>query len=268
MKDSEMNKMTDEQRYLYDLNGYLVVKDALDRDEINVFTRSLKEHFGGKALLDVSFSWGRQWAELIDHKTTYPILSELFQDSVRLDHAFSVNEKFGNKQNLMHHEAVDGFSKNIFHVVHGGKINSGLVGIIYSLLDNTEESGSFCCIPGSHKSNFSTPKDYFNIQNNPFALRVPVKAGDAIVFNEAMTHGTWLPKANGRRLAIMMKYTYGHSAFRQPFDMKLQTKTAPTPNYEHDGTEGNTGLEYLTERQKRIIALPPFYRGRDSFELG
>ena len=55
-----------------------------------------------------------------------------------------------------------------------------------SLVDVPEGNG-FVCLPGSHKRNF-TPK--LSIYDGPpTVINVPVSAGDAVIFTEALMHG-------------------------------------------------------------------------------
>lgn len=152
-----------------------------------------------------------------------------------------------------------------FHDVQDGKITNGLVGVIYSLYDNDIESGGFCCIPGSHKNNFPTPQEKFNVFGNPLAQFIPVKAGDAILFNEALTHGTTLATKEGIRYAVMVKYSPGWMQYRRPADCESPAQVATTINHKHDISEGVIDPSVLSERQRNML-MPAYSRGRPPIE--
>lgn len=263
---------TREQLYLYDLMGFLVIRNSLTPDHVDKLRLSVREQFAvaGRetaGLLDISFNrnWGKEWGDLIDNPSLLPMLMHVFNGRPKLDHAFTVRSTFGNKQGLMHHQGYGMFDEGIFHRVEDGKISNGLVGVIYSLFDNSDLTGGFCCVPGSHKSNFPAPSEYFNVFGNPAARFISVKAGDAILFNEALTHGTTLPLRETTRNAIMMKYTQGWMQYRQPTNVEIPFKTAATINHEHDSDEGNIDVSVLTPRQRDIL-VPAYARMRPKID--
>ncbi|MEM7132248.1 MAG: phytanoyl-CoA dioxygenase family protein [Chloroflexota bacterium] len=57
------------------------------------------------------------------------------------------------------------------------------------MLDCEAEDGCFAEIPSAHKSNFPKPWGK-HPDENPVLTAVPAKAGDAIIFTEALTHGS------------------------------------------------------------------------------
>ena len=80
--------------------------------------------------------------------------------------------------------------------VHNGEFYSTLVKVVYPLTDQEIADGCFSAIPGSHKSNFPNP---YGIEPDGIPVRepVPCRAGDAIIFTEATTHGSE-PKRTAR----------------------------------------------------------------------
>src|SRR4030095_16633064 len=144
--------MTNEQRYALDINGFVVIKGALDPSAVAQLLREWDTNTRGKALTDVSFSWADSWRALIDNDSVLDVVSECFGGQSRLDHAFCVTERFGNKEGKMHHESAL-CEKGLYYYVQRGKIHTGLIGVTYSLLEThvvEKGIGGFCCIPGSH----------------------------------------------------------------------------------------------------------------------
>lgn len=267
------NEVTKGQLYLYDLMGFLVIRGALNPDQVKQLRESVGYQFAragreNRDLLDVSFDaeWGQDWINLIDNPSLLPILLHIFNGKPKLDHAFTVRSTFGNKEGQLHHQGYDMRKDGFFHDVQDGRISNGLVGVIYSLYNNDDTSGGFCCVPGSHKTNFPTPAEYFNVFANPAAKFVPVRAGDALLFNEALTHGTTLPMEGGIRHAIMTKFTPGWMQYRLPVAHEIPAKTAGTINHEHDSGEANVDPNMLTARQKAILT-PAYSRRRPTISV-
>ena len=72
-----------------------------------------------------------------------------------------------------------------------GKIFTGLTVVEFLLADEGPGDGGVALIPGSHKANLSCPPEMSRWeQYQDFVLEVNAKAGDAIIFSEACTHGT------------------------------------------------------------------------------
>lgn len=252
----------DDLLYRYDLKGYAVIPKALSQNHVEQLLDFWEKRLLSKPLFDISFDWGAEWADLIDPEKVVAVLNRLFQQQFRLDHAFCVNERFGNTTGRLHHGGLQ-FERGLFHVPHGNHICTGLVGIIYHLTDVTESTPGFCCIPGTHKQLGSTPERYMSCHGNDLVERVFLKSGDALLFNEALTHGTYLVESSTKRRCIMFKYCYSYATFRQPAICGPIAALAPTPNHEHFEWEGVLSAGNLTERQRQIVAYPAFYRGRE-----
>ena len=78
---------------------------------------------------------------------------------------------------------------------HGGRMFDGLVAVAWALVDHPVVRGGFCCVPGSHRANFTLP----STRDPDFEAPVPMAAGDVLVFTEALTHGTLPWRGEPRR---------------------------------------------------------------------
>jgi hypothetical protein len=237
--------MTEEEKYLFDLQGYLVLKGVLDAKTIADMHQDMETHgvtnpdndpnksrFGG------FFEWGKNWRDLIDHPKLLPVLRGILGEKFRIDHAYGMAARVGGEEGHfgMHHEGGM-FQHGCYYVTHGEQMHNGLIVVSYALSDTPTGGGGFCCIPGSHKSLYKTPKQYYRADDNPLLKHVPVKAGDVIVFTEALTHGTmrWTTAGHERR-AVLLKYC---------------------PHYmQWAGGPMKSDIEGLTERQKLILKGP------------
>ena len=116
-------------------------------------------------------------------------------------------------------------------------MHNGLVVVSYSLTDIEPGAGGFCCIPGSHKAQYSMPEKWYQLDDNPLVQQIPQRAGDAVIFTESLTHGTWpWSDPNAQRRSVLMKYTPHY----------MQWANNPM----------NADIEGLTERQKFILQGP------------
>jgi ectoine hydroxylase-related dioxygenase (phytanoyl-CoA dioxygenase family) len=70
-----------------------------------------------------------------------------------------------------------------------------------------------------------------------YVTQPPVEAGDALIFTEALIHGTMPWSADHERRALLYKYSPGHSAWSQKY---------------YDQADYSD----LTEQQRRIMAPP------------
>jgi len=241
--------MTDEQRFLFDLQGYLVVPGVLDPGQVERMLTVMDEHSVNppeENTDDYRFGnflrWGDDYRNLIDHPTILPILEDLLGPRFRLDHAYGMataprhGEVQMSKGNSLHHHAAM-FEHGCFYVTHGNKMHNGLIVVSYSLTDIGPGAGGFCCIPGSHKALYEMPDRWYQLQDNPLVQQIPQRAGDALIFTESLTHGTWpWSDPNAQRRSVLMKYT--------PHYMQWAAGVM------------NSEIEGLTERQKLILQGP------------
>lgn len=101
------------------------------------------------------------------------------------------------------------------HTYHDGKLYCMFIKCLVYLTDiKTDEDGAFCYIQGSHKANYSwfpngiedSDKPALTLQNFPTLNSIHVHAGDILLLNEALLHGT-LPKTIKRdRLVVAFSY--------------------------------------------------------------
>jgi len=208
--------MNEHQRFLFDLQGYLVVEDVLDADVLQRMNADLEAHdiSSEKASIDFRFgsflNWSDDWRGLIDNPTILPLLAEMLGPKFRLDHAYGMAqkpEKDLGKNGGLHHQAAM-FGHGCYYVSHGDKMHNGLIVVSFALTDVPEGAGGFCCVPGSHKSLYPMPEGWYrDLDANPVVKNVSMKAGSVLIFTEALTHGTapW-QSATGERRAALMKY--------------------------------------------------------------
>jgi ectoine hydroxylase-related dioxygenase (phytanoyl-CoA dioxygenase family) len=120
---------------------------------------------------------------------------------------------------------------------------NGLTVVAWNLTDTGPGAGGFCCIPGSHKSNFPCPPEIRAAHAQAPCVVVPeVRAGSVVLFTEALTHGTAPWTAAHPRRSLLFKYS--------PAQQSWSKRHLQPP----DGVE-------LTPRQK-LLFEPPYFHDR------
>ena len=90
--------------------------------------------------------------------------------------------------------------------------------VSWALTDVGPGDGGFACIPGSHKSNYPPPPGVSRLEKDIGVVRhVVAPAGSAIIFTEALTHGTLPWNADHERRSILYKYSPGPLAYAKRY---------------------------------------------------
>ncbi len=259
--------MTDEERYLFDLQGYLGVENALTDsqvDELNAAIDDLdpwaedtwkpndlydfcivtknKLHVGPLLHRDDRFKG------IIDNPTIVPYLVELLGDTFRLDHEYVIMMT-EDAAPLRLHGGGEPYKPNAYYVYKNGRMFNGLTVVSYALTDINPGDGGFCALPGSHKSNYPIPPEYVSLEEPCDALaHVPVKAGTALIFTEALTHGTMPWTASRERRSLLYKYSPGNQAWMGEYRVEMPKTDLSEP--------------------QRLIMEPPYIQKRDSVVAG
>ena len=232
------------QQYLFDLQGYLVVENALSADEVATLNALFDQQhlpspgkvqrFGSAPDGPGFLQWGKPFCNLLDHPKVMPILRFRLGDCFRLDRIYGMYMKAGMKRGRLH--ADYGAMSPIANSVRGEyyhfpkhEITDGFVVVAWSLTDAGPDHGGFCCIPGSHKSHYRLPKKIFDAPDESPLIAIPhVPAGSAILFTEALTHGTSAWYGAHQRRSLLYKYCVAQTAWR-PRRVQQPTNTALTP---------------------------------------
>jgi hypothetical protein len=257
---SAMNRS---EQYFFDVNGYLTVRDALTPEQVAGLNAQIDERIAEHDEPDapqLGFShclgWRGAMVDLIDNPRIEPYLDALLgpppyarDDSGpfhRLDHTYAtVLRPHAPDAGAWHlHGGNTPFDPGQFYHVSEGRMYNGLVVIAYNLTDVGEHDGGFGCVPGSHKANFRIPPDWNDLRkSNPIARAVTGPAGSAVVFTEALSHGTLPWHGQHERRTVFFKFNAFCTAFSGRY---LDQAAMPWPE--------------LNERQRAILE-PPHARG-------
>jgi hypothetical protein len=260
--------METEERYLFDVQGFLVIEDALSQNELAELNGFLDQYdlwsnkgtgrFDELWTNDPDFvtvgpvhTWDEPFRRLLDHPRILPYLTQLAGRKFRYDHGHALIMRRG-ATHLRLHGGGTPYIPDMSYTVRDGIIYNGLVAVQYALTDHLPGQGGFAAIPGSHKANFPCPREFLTFQKTgPWVVHVPAKAGSAIIFTEALTHGTWPWTADYERRVLLYKYMPGHMAWAG------ETADA-TPIRLRDAAQQTNGWS----PQERRILTPPSVAGR------
>lgn len=242
------------QQYLFDLNGYLVIENALSAAEVAELNRLIDERnlppptestrFGSAPTLASSLvkreaavpesmatanqaapvgagflDWGKPFCDLLDHPAIMPALRMRLGDAFRLDRLYGMNMSKGMSYGGLHADygataPQADLQPGEYYAFRANQIYEGFVVVAWTLTDAGGDLGGFCCIPGSHKSNYKLPRRIREEHDQSPAVVIPeMPAGSVILFTESLTHGTAAWHGERERRALLYKYCVSHLAW-------------------------------------------------------
>ncbi len=209
--------MTDAEIYEFDLNGVIVYRDLIPPEQVVEMNRVLDDAMGGEFPNHFSFmDRDPCFMELMAHPRTLNVIRTMIGDWLRLDHAYGLQMT----REMEVHENLHGGPRqdqgeHQYQWVQG-KMYNGLIVVMYALEDVNPGDGGFVCVPGSHKANVA----YHPGVHSPLVVNPSLKAGDMLIFTEALVHGTRRWQSERRRRSLLYKYSPGYSAWGDPERMK------------------------------------------------
>jgi hypothetical protein len=246
--------MTDEQKYLFDLRGYLVLDQVVpaavlaacnqaltgfEKQEPETYPPPLclgQDRTDENLYISNILEGDPAFRPLIDLPVVTDVIETVSGSTYRLNHTYTIY-RWGGGYTGLHMHGTPIIDKCQYRC-ESGQIVSTLTKAVFPMLDASAEDGCFAAIPGSHKSNFEKPWGR-HPDENPALIPIRAKAGDCIIFTEAMTHGSLTNTSGNPRRTVYFCYSVGWMP-----DWGGQHLTFS--NHVNDG---------LTERQQEIIRL-------------
>jgi hypothetical protein len=239
---------TELEEYLFDLQGFVIIREALSPDEvaagnaaIDLIPRSVPrggwhgwvqredhpEHRG--ISYQQVYEHAPVFERMIDHPSYINFISRFVDGYHTFDHHHGplfIDENFftirGPGEAIPLHAGGHDTCKRMAYRFQNGRFACGQVNVLTAFTDIGPGDGATMVIPGSHKSNIVHPEFTNPHRQNQWsdggggsvdgvagAIEVHMKAGDAIVFSDATCHGSAKRvNAGERRITV---YRYGSS---------------------------------------------------------
>ena len=250
----------DLQDFLFDFRGYLILEKAVDARllaELNAAFDAFPEDLGwgdwyrnaqrldnnGWAGLELQniVEAGKPFETLIDHPSWITRLRRYcgeegtYVEGLFLDECFASIRRNGGYF-PMHSGGQDGVVRNQFRFVNG-KFRCGQVNILLALTDIGPGDGGTRILPGSHKSNIAHPvfardftertKDTDEVVEG--SIEVNMKAGDALMFVDALSHGATKRTNPGDRRVVIYRYgpSWGATRYGYRYTDELLNRVTP-----------------------------------------
>ncbi len=246
MKNSiqERRFPTAKDDYFFDLRGYLILKNALSKEELydmNAFIDTIPETKEGESYKGIyhqpqhaKFGTNYQqiyeappfrkcishpsWIEMAKHYVGGKDTFDWHHGPIFIDENF-LNLRSEGQAISLHSGGHEGIMRTQFRYYNGG-FHCGQINILLALNNIGPGDGATMVIPGSHKSNFEHPqfktlnygKDSVDVVEG--AIEVHLKAGDALLFVDAISHGSAARTNSGQRRICVFRYGPSWGNFR------------------------------------------------------
>lgn len=239
--------ITEDHKFEFDAQGYLHLRGVLSPGEVAEYRTWVEESkdtdvqqlnadnpnaIPAQLNRPVSriFDADPRFARFLDHPAVVPFLEEF----LGADYRHIDNDLYFTYPGFKGggwHRGVRAHPTG--HVVDG-TFRCPMVKVFYCLTDVGPEQGAFVVIPGSHKSQFKTEMKRLDLPGQH--IFDDVKAGDIIIFNEALIHNGRPNPSEKTRQTIIVNFGGADAGVWEGY--------APKP----------ATLEQVTARQREILA--------------
>jgi hypothetical protein len=246
-------------RCAFDVQGYLHIRGVLPAEEVaeyltwieeaeKIDVETLNSDFPDGIKQQLNRPLSRMWdadprfARFLDHPVVAPFLHEfLGEDYKHIDNdLYYTHPGYGGGH---WHRGVRAHPTG--HVVDG-KFICPMVKVFYCLTDVGPGEGEFVVIPGSHKAQFKL--DYEGRLDLPAQhIFDDVKAGDIIIFNEALIHNGRPNSSRKTRKTIIVNFGRNWAGVWRGYRPKPETLAAVTPDQQRILTNENP--DFWKERE-------------------
>lgn len=274
-------EMTDHQKYLFDLNGYLIVRGVLSEDEVRQANAAIDAHqddmversdaalrnavegtalYGtgpGRQDLGGVLEWNREESQvfksILAHPKLVPVFHGILGKGYRMDHLpFCLSQTKGAEGFALHGGTIDcrsgAYNPHLAYHAHQDSIHCALLGCNVMLTDHKAGDGGFCVVPGSHKSHFKMPQGMVDGDDlyNEFIVQPDTQAGDVVLFSEGTVHGAKAWTATHERRACLYRFAPATNAYGRSYFGHSSNNGWPSKMYDD-----------LNDAQRAVLE-PPF----------
>jgi ectoine hydroxylase-related dioxygenase (phytanoyl-CoA dioxygenase family) len=214
--------MTDEERFHFDVAGFLVRPAVLPADEVAELRGHVDQmlHRWDDMPPHLRHVAAGPGTRLIDHPRIVDVLEAVIGPDIRYENGFAVwrGKEESHAQGL--HQGGANQGDPVFgYRVHQGRIFAGLVRVVVELTDVRPGDGGTVFLAGSHKANFPAPPGHLSLaegERSPLLRGYDCPAGSVIFFTENLIHAG--PRWQGDEPRVAILNAYGNLAvnFHRP----------------------------------------------------
>lgn len=228
IEGSNMHEVTQDERFMFDLQGFLLLRGAIEPELIEGLDRAV--------VANEAIEHDESWAEglpvvsarhltkdtnvehqvrlnglprldpvfdgLIAHRSILPYL-DAFMGEPQLVNTWSISKYEGRGATGWH----NGLPPHEY-TVRDGVIRSPMVNVVIMLTPNHPGDGCFTVIPGSHKTNFQLDRERWGVAglDTPGSVEVTGDPGDVMIFTEALVHAGAAKTTARRRTTLQYNH--------------------------------------------------------------
>jgi len=206
--------MSEEQRYIFDLKGWICLPGLLDKEELEAVRAHQMDFLYKRDQLppEARDNHGGPSQVLLDHPAVVGVLNEILSHQAlasescygfRYDHTYTSHRPAGN-DNFSPHGGGGYFNfsgNSHIYQMQPGKIHAGLTRVVWELNEVAAGDGGTLLLSGSHKTAFPRPaSEGVSGRESPLWETYTCPAGSAMIFTEALCHSgtTWTNKERDR----------------------------------------------------------------------
>jgi hypothetical protein len=215
--------MTERDRIIFDLKGYILVPSVLSEAEVTeLMAFVLRQKNDPQSLPPHQRQLpGGPVERLIDHPTVMEVLLDVIDkdvEKIRLENIF-LSYREGEESTWSPHAGGRTTNPNYAYNFHEGRIYAGMTRVVWELTEVLQDQGGTCFIPGSHKANYNIRKGIPEIDARDSGLweSYACPPGSLVVFSEAVRHSadTWRNPDNPR-IALFCAYNHINVRHHKP----------------------------------------------------
>lgn len=205
--------MTDEERFRFDLSGFLVRPAILDAEQIAAIRDQIHriKHDPQSLPPEHRAVPSGPSSVLIDHPKVIEVLHDLIGPDIRLEGSFCIWRQQGEAHGALHGGGPQQADPIFGYRVLNGRIHAGMVRVVFELTDIGEHDGATHFVVGSHKANFPMHPDHLSLEEgrrSPFLTSYACPAGSAVFFTENTCHAGPVWKKAEPRVAVLNAYAH------------------------------------------------------------
>ena len=255
-------QVTERERYFFDLNGFLLLKGALSKEDVVEINAAIdvllpiepgewKGYVHGHDYADDDgvnlqqiYEGGEAFEKLIDHPSWIEKVKYFVGGADTFDYNHGplfIDESFANIRGPgeaigLHSGGHEGAKRTQFRF-YNGHFHCGQINVLMALTDIKDGDGATMVVPGSHKAHFPHPDegkhrmggDVASVDEVEGAIEIQMDAGDVILFVDALCHGSAERVNPGNRRIIVFRYGPSWGNFRYGYQASQELIDRLTP---------------------------------------